>query len=124
VDVTDGAALGADQVVMRAVRVGVVPLGAPVRGDLQHLAEGDQLTERVVDRGPGDLGQLGDSEGVHLVGRQMDVVSVEDLGHDASLRGHPPSAAAQSVQKVTHMSQTNSSGNRFRTDVTLEHDLN
>ena len=47
---------------------------------------------------------------VYLVGRQMDVIAVEDLGHDAPLRGHPPAAAAQSFQKVAHASQPNSKG--------------
>ncbi|GGS75834.1 hypothetical protein GCM10010270_54500 [Streptomyces violaceus] len=43
-----------------------------------------------------------------LVGRQMDVFAVEDLGHDTPLRGHPPSASAQPFQKVTHGHQPNS----------------
>jgi hypothetical protein len=47
-----------------------------------------------------------------LVGRQMDVIAVEDLGHDTPLRGHSPSASAQSFQQVTHTGQLNSMGTR------------
>ncbi|CAK7281113.1 Putative hydrogen peroxide sensitive repressor [Streptomyces misionensis JCM 4497] len=112
VDVTDRAAVGTDQVVVRPVRVRVVPLGAPVRGDFQDLAESDQLTERVVDGRPGDLRQLRDGPRMDLVGCQMDVLAVEDLGHHASLRGHPPSASTQSFQKVAHGYQPNSKGDQ------------
>jgi hypothetical protein len=47
-----------------------------------------------------------------LVGRQMDVFAVEDLGHDAPLRGHPPSASTQPFQKVAHGYQPNSKGDQ------------
>jgi hypothetical protein len=38
----------------------------------------------------------------------MDVLAVEYLGHDAPLRGHPPSTSAQPFQKVTHAFKPNS----------------
>lgn len=44
---------------------------------------------------------------MHLVGGQVDMVAVEDLGHDAPLRGHTPAASAQSFQQVTHEGQPN-----------------
>jgi hypothetical protein len=50
---------------------------------------------------------------VDLVGRQMDVIAVEDLGHDAPLRGHAPAASAQSFQQVTHAHQPNSKEDQF-----------
>src|SRR5690606_21779270 len=67
-------------------------------------------TEGVVDGRAGDFGQPGDSPGVDLVGRQMDVLTVEDLGHDAALCGHPPATTAQTFQKVAHAHQPNSRG--------------
>jgi hypothetical protein len=61
---------------------------------------------------------------MHLVGRQMDVIAVEDLGHDTPLRGHSPSASAQSFQEVTHAGQLNSKVTRSRMGVTLDECLN
>ncbi|GHD90325.1 hypothetical protein GCM10010508_34600 [Streptomyces naganishii JCM 4654] len=58
-----------------------------------------------------------------LVRRQVDVLAVQDLGHDSPLRGHPPSASAQPFQKVAHTDHLNSKRNSFRTGVTLEPDL-
>jgi hypothetical protein len=48
-----------------------------------------------------------------LVGRQMDVIAVEDLGHDAPLRGHAPAASAQSFQQVAHTTNPNSKEAQF-----------
>src|SRR5881392_1688443 len=47
---------------------------------------------------------------MHLVSVEVDMVPVEDLGHDAPLRGHPPAASAQPFQQVTHKDQPNSRG--------------
>ena len=68
-----------------AVGVRVVALGAAVGGDLHDLAEHHQLAQGVVDGRPGDLGQPFGRADVHFVGRQMDVVAVEDLRDDAPL---------------------------------------
>lgn len=110
VHVTDGAAPAADQVLVGVVRVRVVALRAVIGGHLDDLAERHHLTERVVDGGAGDLRQLGDGTGVDLVGRQVYMVPVEDLGHDTPLRGHAPAASAESFQQVTHRSKPNSEG--------------
>ncbi|GAA2591499.1 hypothetical protein GCM10010424_45040 [Streptomyces lienomycini] len=50
---------------------------------------------------------------MHLVGRQVDVFAVEDLGHHAPLSGHAPTATAQPFQKVTHTGQPNSKGDQI-----------
>ncbi|GAA0472340.1 hypothetical protein GCM10010361_40650 [Streptomyces olivaceiscleroticus] len=40
---------------------------------------------------------------MHLVGREMDVVTAEDLGDNAPLGRHPPPTPQQSLQQVAHV---------------------
>ncbi|EGJ74824.1 putative hydrogen peroxide sensitive repressor [Streptomyces sp. Tu6071] len=106
-DVADGAAVRADQVLVRVVRVGVVALGTVVGRDLDDLTERDHLAERVVDGGARDLGEALRRPRVHLVSGQMNVVAVEHLGDHAALRRHAPTAPTKPFQKVTHRAKGN-----------------
>lgn len=107
VHVPDGSAAGADQVLVRMVRVRVVTLGASVGGHLDHLAERDELTEGVVDGGTGDLRQPGGGAREHLVRGEMDVFAVEHLGDHPALSGHPPATSAEPFEQVAHVHQPN-----------------
>ena len=43
---------------------------------------------------------------MHLVGGEVDVVAVEDLGNDTSLGGHPPATSAQSFRVIGALTVT------------------
>src|SRR5207248_163880 len=79
VDVPDGAAARTHQVLVGAVGVRVVALGAAVGGHLDHLAERDELAEGVVDGRAGDLRQPGGGAREHLVRGEVNVLAVEYL---------------------------------------------
>jgi hypothetical protein len=87
---------------MRLMSVRVVPLRPAVRGDLKHLTNGDQLAERAVHGGPGDLRQSLRGTDMDFVGRVVDMLAIQHLGDDSPLRGEPPAAIPEPLQQVTH----------------------
>ena len=70
--------------------VWVVALRSVNDVDLEELAHGDELVERVVHGGPADLGEALPGELVKLLGGQMHVVADKHLGHDPPLWAEPP----------------------------------
>jgi hypothetical protein len=80
----------------------------------------DQFAQGVVHRRPGDLGQSPRRAGVHLVGGQVHVVSVEDLGDDAALCGQAPAAFAKPLQEITHASTLAGNDANSRADIALD----
>lgn len=89
-DVANGVAAVAHEVVVLLADIGVVALRPVNDVDLEELAHRHEFVQRVVHRGPADLGESLPSEVVKLLGGQMHVVADEHLGHNPPLRAEPP----------------------------------
>jgi hypothetical protein len=92
-DVVKRSALQAHEMMMAVRRVGIVPRRA-TSIHLLDFAYRHQLVQRVVHSGEADLRELSPRPREHLFGGQMDMVSIEDLGNDATLRRHAPALPA------------------------------
>src|SRR5262249_36624647 len=98
-NVADRAAALAAQVVMGVACVGIVALGPALGGDLENLAEPREAAKDVVDGRAADLGETRRRPFMNLVGREMHVIALEDLGDDAALGGQRPAAAPQAREQ-------------------------
>jgi hypothetical protein len=98
--VTQLPASGADEVLVGEVGVRVVPLGTGRRSYLEDLAHRHEFVQSVVNRGEADLGEKDLGATVNGLCGEVDVLTVEDLGDDSSLRREPPITSPQAFQEI------------------------
>lgn len=102
-DVVKLPAPSAHEVVVLELSVRVVAFRAAGARDLEYLAHRDELIQGVVNRREADLGQSVLRAAMDRLGREVEVLAVEHLGHGAALGSYSPLPLSESFQEITDL---------------------
>lgn len=95
--VADDPTAFAHEVLVWILRVGIEALRSGIDRDLEDLPPIGQLFECVVNSGATDLRQPGHRSLVHLVGGEVDVLTLQHFGDDPPLRRQAPLPLPEAV---------------------------